>query len=133
MKMLLALGLTPSLLAASLAAAQEPFYDPNGRRDPFMSPTGQSAGERPSCPGQGLAGKLVQEVALRGIVRTEHGRMALLATADRQTYFAANGARLCDGRVLRIDADGVVFARLLKDPLAPQKEVELRLLLHEER
>ena len=133
MKTLVALGLSPSLLAASLAAAQEPFYDPKGRRDPFMSPTGASAGERPSCPGQGLAGNLVQGVALRGIVRTEHGRTALLATADGQTYFATNGARLCDGRVLRIDADGVVFARLLKDPLAPQKEVELRLLLHQQR
>lgn len=134
MKTLVALGLKPSLLAASLAAAQDRFYDPKARRDPFMSPAGAWAGERPSCPGQGLAGNLVQEVALRGIVRTEHGRTALLATVDTRTYFATNGARLCDGRVLRIDADGIVFMRLLKDPLAPEKEVELRLLLqHQER
>lgn len=132
MKTLVAFGLTTSLLAASLAVAQEPFYDPKGRRDPFMSPTGASAGERPSCPGEGLVGKLVLEVALRGIVRTNHGRTALLATADGQTYFATNGARLCDGRVLRIDAEGIVFGRLLKDPLAPQEEVELRLLLHQQ-
>ena len=132
MKTLAVLGITSSLLAASLAA-QEPFYDPKGRRDPFVSPTSGSTGERPSCPGRDLAGKLVQELALRGIVRTEQGRVALLASVDGQTYFAREGTLLCDSRVLRIDAEAVVFVRPLGNPLAPEREVERRLFLHEPR
>ena len=132
MKTLLALGLTQGLLTAALSA-QEPPYDAKGRRDPFLSPASSAASERPSCPGQGLAGQLVQELALRGIVRSARGTTALLATPQGQTHFATEGARLCDGRVVGIDAGGVLFARLLRDPLAPEKEVELRLVLHQER
>jgi len=132
MKTLVTLGLLFSFLTGSLATAQEPNYDPKGRRDPFLSPTGATS-DRPNCPGPGLPGQLVQEVALRGIVRTPQGRTALLVGSDAKTHFATEGARLCDGRVARVDADAVVFVQQLRDPLAPQREVEVRRLLHPER
>lgn len=133
MKILLRAGLSLGLLTGSLAAAQEALYDANGRRDPFLSPTGPSSADRPSCPGPGLPGLIVQEVALRGIVQTRQGRKALLLAPDGRTHFATEGSRLCDGRVGRIDADGIVFVQRLRDPLAPERDVELRRLLHPER
>ena len=109
------------------------LYDPAGRRDPFVSYATLAAAQRPSCPGSGLAARLVQEVSLTGIVRDRAGRRALLATADRQTLFAQEGARLCDGRVARIEADAVVFEQRLSDPLAPARQVEVRRGLYPER
>lgn len=132
MKILVRAGLSLGLLASSLAA-QEPFYDSKGRRDPFLSPTGPSTADRPSCPGPGLPGLIVQEVALRGIVQTRQGRKALLLAPNGQTHFATEGSRLCDGRVGRIDADGIVFVQRLRDPLAPERDVEVRRPLHPER
>jgi len=108
-------------------------YDPAGRRDPFVSYATLAATEKASCPGTGLAARLVQELSLTGIVRDRAGRRALLATADRQTLFAREGARLCDGRVLRIEADAVVFEQRLADPLAPGRQVEVRRGLYPER
>jgi hypothetical protein len=72
-------------------------------------------------------------VALRGIVRSQQGRTALLLGSDGRTHFAAEGARLCDGRVARVEADAIVFVQRVRDPLAPEREVELRRLLHPER
>src|SRR5262245_37172198 len=126
------MSLALSVLAMA-ARAQEPSYDPQGRRDPFLNPMGALVAERASCPGTGLAGQLVQEVALRGVVKTAQGRTALLAGSDGKTHFATEGARLCDGRVARVESDAIVFAQRLRDPLAPARDVEVRLLLHPER
>ena len=132
MKALSSLGLA-FLLAPALAAPQESSYDSKGRRDPFVSFTTLLSAEKPSCPGGGLSSRLVQELSLSGIVSTPLGRRALLVGPDGQTHFAAEKNRLCDGYVMRIDADGVVFVRHLRDPLLPEKEIEVRRLLHPER
>jgi hypothetical protein len=136
MKALSRLGLASLalLLAPALVRAQEnPTYDPKGRRDPFVSYTTLLSAEKPSCPGPGLPSRLVQEVTLTGIVSTAQGRRALLVGSDGQTLFAAENSRLCDGHVLRIDADAIVFVRHLRDPLLPEREIEIRRLLHPER
>src|SRR5262245_27928402 len=131
MKTLSSLGL--ALLVPVLASAQEPPpYDARGRRDPFVSFNTLAATEKPSCPGPGLASRLVQEVTLAGIVKTQQGRRALLVTPDGQTLFASAGAKLCDGQVLRIDAGSVVFLRRVLDPLSPEREIEVRRPLHPE-
>jgi hypothetical protein len=105
-------------------------YDPAGRRDPFVSYVALEAAQRGSCPATGLAARLLQEVTLTGIVRTVSGPKALLAGANRETHFAGEGALLCDGRVLRIEKDAVVFVQQLADPLAPGRTVEVRRSLH---
>lgn len=135
MKSLLGFGLSLGVLTGAPAAAQEqePFYDAKGRRDPFLNPAGPSTRERLSCPGPGLSGLIVQEVALRGIVRSREGRKALLLAPDGRTYFATEGSRLCDGRLSHIDADGIVFVQRLRDPLGPERDVEVRRPVHPER
>jgi type IV pilus assembly protein PilP len=132
MKPLNRLGLT-LLLVPAFASAQESSYDPKGRRDPFVSFTTLIATEKPRCPGPGLSSRLVQEVTLSGIVRTQEGRRALLVTPDGQTHFASERSRLCDGHVMRIDANAVIFVKRQSDPLLPEREIEVRRLLHPER
>ena len=100
------------------------LYDPAGRRDPFVSHATLDATQKAGCPATGLAARRVQELSLTGIVQDRAGRRALLLAPDRQTLIAREGARLCDGRVLRIEADAVVFV---------SQDVEVRRGLYPER
>ncbi|HXV59520.1 MAG TPA: hypothetical protein VEK15_02415 [Vicinamibacteria bacterium] len=97
-------------------------YEAGGRRDPFVSlalgidillPEGQ----RP----QGLAGMLIQEVSLRGIVKTKDGYIALIQGTDNKSYFARIGERLYDGSIQAIDDEKVVFRQEINDPLRIEK------------
>ncbi|HSF16753.1 MAG TPA: hypothetical protein VLK65_14485 [Vicinamibacteria bacterium] len=97
-------------------------YEAGGRRDPFVSlalgidillPEGQ----RP----QGLAGMLIQEVSLRGIVKTKNGYIALIQGTDNKSYFARVGERLYDGSIQAIDDARVVFRQEINDPLRIEK------------
>ena len=67
-------------------------YNPQGRRDPFVSlmrPVGPQGGKvRP----QGLPGFLIQEVALKGVVRTQGGGLGS-ATFGRITSTGNNVPR----------------------------------------
>ncbi len=131
MKILSGLGLA---LLASTLTAQESGYDSKGRRDPFVSFSTPLAGDKqPSCPGPGLSSRLVEEVTLTGIVSAAQGRRAMLLTPDGHTHFASERSRLCNGHVLRIDPGAVVFVKRLDDPLAPERQIEIRRLLHPER
>jgi Tfp pilus assembly protein PilP len=108
-------------------------YSPQGRRDPFVSllkPVGgldQTKGPRP----QGIAGFLIQEVALKGIVKDSvQGYIALLLGPDGKTYFCKVGQRLYDGAVIAIDAATVTFRQEVTDPLAPVKTREVKKTLY---
>ena len=99
-------------------------YDPDGRRDPFVSPvvprTGEVEGERPG----GLAGLAVDDAALRGVVRTREGDLAVLEAPDGRTYAVRRADRLYDGTVQDIAGDAVLF---LRDAAAGEREVRKRL------
>ena len=73
-------------------------YNPQGRRDPFVSllkPCPADQGARTRRPG--MEGFLIQEVALKGIVRTPKGYIAMLLGTDGKSYFVKVGQRLFDG------------------------------------
>jgi len=110
-------------------------YNPQGRRDPFVClsctkpRTGPAhAGERP----QGIAGLMIQEVALKGIVKDAvQGYIALLLGPDgRTTYFSKVGQRLYDGAITAIDAATVKFRQEVTDPLSPVKTREVMKTLY---
>ena len=103
-------GVALALLAWPRAApAQEWSYEPRGRRDPFLAPA--RSGEPSRCEGNGRRGLSVAEVALRGVVTSARGRVAFLVAPDGRSAFVAAGERLCDGEVLRIEADAVVLGQ----------------------
>ena len=120
---------TPAPIIAPLDS-----YDPGGRRDPFVSllrtgpdPNGRGNVPRPA----GVAGLVVSEVALKGILQSESGYAALLQGADTRTYVVHVGDRLFDGQVRAIAPDSVVLLQRSSDPLVTPKEVEVRKRLRQ--
>ncbi|MDQ7008140.1 MAG: hypothetical protein Q9Q40_13005 [Acidobacteriota bacterium] len=107
-------------------------YDPAGRRDPFeplvrATPTA-ATGKRP----KGIAGMLVSEIDLKGIVIDARGYpAALFSGSDNRGYTLRVGDVVYDGRVLSIDPDRgvVVFRQNVDDPrrIKPYRDVIKRL------
>lgn len=110
------------------AEAPAPFtYNPEGRRDPFISLLGRgsdpkSQGARPA----GVPGLLINEINVKGIVRNISGFVALIQGPDNKTYVVKAGDRLMDGTVKSIVQDAVVFSQDVNDPLSLVKQKEIR-------
>ena len=73
---------------------------------------------------------LIQEVTLRGIVKTVDGYIAMIQGTDNKSYFARTGERLYDGHVERIGDARVVFRQEINDPLRIEKFQEVEKTLH---
>jgi Tfp pilus assembly protein PilP len=117
--------------AAKPAEAGAPFtYDPEARRDPFVSLVGK--GDDPKSQGArppGIPGLLINEVSVKGIVRNSAGFVALIQGPDNKTYVVKAGDRLMDGSVKAIIQDAVVFSQDVNDPLSLVKQKEIRKAL----
>jgi hypothetical protein len=102
-------------------------YRAEGRRDPFVSLVGRGndtrpAGSRPA----GVAGLLINEVSIKGIVRDGSGFIAMVQGADNRAYVVKAGDRLMDGTVKAVVQDAVVFSQDVNDPLSLVKQKEIR-------
>jgi type IV pilus assembly protein PilP len=116
------------------AAPKPPYnYDPSGRRDPFVSLLGRGADpkSRQARPA-GLAGMLINEVSLKGIMRDRSGFVAMVHGPDNKTYIVKPGDRLMDGTVKSILADAVIFSQDVNDPLSLVKQREIKKSLRSE-
>ncbi len=115
-------------------------YNSQGRRDPFISLQRPVAADRgPKTRKPGMEGFLIQEVALKGIVKTKGGGLgsakqagfiAILLGADGKSYFVTTGQRLYDGVIVGVDASSVTFRQEVTDPLSPVKTREVRKSLN---
>jgi Tfp pilus assembly protein PilP len=112
-------------------------YRPEGRRDPFLNLSGSgsvaavpAAESRPS----GAAGLLVDELSVRGIVRSQGAYVAMVSGPSGQTFTVRTGSTLFDGTVRTITPDAVVIQQQVTDPLSLEKQREVRkpLRLQEE-
>jgi hypothetical protein len=77
-----------------------------------------------------MEGFLIQEVALKGIVRTPKGYTAMLLGTDGKSYFVKEGQRMFDGVVTKIDATAVTFRQEITDPLSTVKSRDVRKTLY---
>jgi len=88
-----------------------------GRRDPFVSPIqSRSIGSAGSC----ATGKRcldIEQVVLKGIVRTRDGNMALVENASRRPYVLRENDALFNGTVEKITGDSVLFRQNVQDLL----------------
>jgi Tfp pilus assembly protein PilP len=115
-------------------------YNSGGRRDPFVSLQRPVAADRgPKTRKPGMEGFLIQEIALKGIVRTtgtgigiagRPGHIAMFLGADGKSYFVSTGQRLYDGVITAVDATSVTFRQEVTDPLSPVKTREVRKSLY---
>lgn len=111
-------------------------YDPAGRRDPFRSLVDamNSIGKGPRP--RGIAGMLISEVDLVGIVQKGKSHIAFFNGSDNKGYFMKVGDTLYDGKIIRIDRNTgtVVFRQDINDPrsIKPYRDVSKRLTTAEE-
>jgi Tfp pilus assembly protein PilO/Tfp pilus assembly protein PilP len=130
----------PSPAPAGRGAAPPPTeppgftYNPEGRRDPFVSLLRRGTGTRGGTVGTrpaGLAGLEVAEVTLRGTVRSREGFVAILQGADQKTYIVRAGDKFFDGTVRTISQNDIVILQQVNDPLLLQKQREVRKVLRQ--
>ena len=121
---------------ASNLVATEPVqregytYDPERRRDPFVSllTLGAARGpltERPA----GLAGLTVNDVSLRGLVFSGGVYLAVMQAPDNKTYILRGEEVLFDGVVKDVSAEGITFVQQVNDPLSIVREREVLRML----
>jgi hypothetical protein len=119
----------PPASAQAPAPRQTPgwTYDPQGRRDPFVSlrDRATNASTTQNRP-PGLPGVTVNEIVIRGIVRSGNEFIALGQSPDGRTFQLRRNARLFDGVVRQITIDAVVFTQEVNDPLSLVKQREVR-------
>ncbi|MBN2372088.1 MAG: hypothetical protein JXO72_16530 [Vicinamibacteria bacterium] len=106
-------------------------YNPMGRRDPFMSlirPVTASNEMRSRV--DGLAGTLIAEAALKGVIKNVDGYIAFFQISDGKSYWAKHGQRFYDGEITSIDMTTVTFRQEVTDPLSPVRTKEVKKTLY---
>jgi hypothetical protein len=87
-----------------------------GRRDPFVSPvvamgvggSGCSAGKR--C-------LTIDQIALKGVVKSEAGMIAVVVNAVDKAYFLRENDPVFNGYVVKITGDSIIFKETFHDRL----------------
>jgi Tfp pilus assembly protein PilP len=112
-------------------------YDAGGRRDPFVSlvtpkPTtpAQVAKAPGGLPSAGLGGVSVNDVSVKGIMRSGATLIALLQGPDGRTFIARRQDKLQDGVVTRIELDAVTFNTRSVDAVGASRARDVRKTLH---
>lgn len=88
----------------------------NGRRDPFVSPVISSSAVGSGCS----AGKrclAVEQISLKGVVRSETGMIAVVVNSVDKAYFLRENDPVFDGYVMKITGDSIVFKETVQDKL----------------
>jgi hypothetical protein len=82
-----------------------------GRRDPFVSPISSSTG--PVLPASNCtSGKrclVIDQMVLRGVVKTATGMIAVVANSINKAYFLRENDPVFNGYVVSITGDSVIF------------------------
>ena len=93
-------------------------------RDPFVSVIMERSGGSP-CTGAGKKCLIIDQVLLRGIVRSQNGSLAVVSSSANKTYFLRENDPVYNGVVVKITADSIVFRETVTDRLGKsiQREV----------
>jgi Tfp pilus assembly protein PilP len=97
-------------------------YKPAGRRDPFWDLLRGKSVEIKREEKEGIAGLLIDELELEGILFRKGKYIALFKGPDGKPYDVRVGDSVYDGEVIKIDMNVVVFKRLLTIALGGTKE-----------
>jgi len=116
------------------AAAKPPVesysYNPDGRRDPFVSLVGAGLDASVTTKkGEGAAALMVAEISVRGVMQSRTGLIAMVQGPDNKTYIVHAGDRFADGAIRTVTPQGLVIIQEVNDPLSLVKQREIRKLL----
>ena len=119
---------SPAAPEANAAPVPEAYtYNPDGRRDPFVSllSRGMESGSSTKVAA-GLAGIATGDLVLRGVVQSQGAFVAIVRSPDGRTFRAHANDRLLDGVIRSVNAQGIVIMQEVNDPLSLVKQREVR-------
>ncbi|MCX6578780.1 MAG: pilus assembly protein PilP [Candidatus Aminicenantes bacterium] len=97
-------------------------YRPKGRRDPFWDLLmGKSTKVKKEAK-EGIAGLEIEQLELEGIVNRNGKYIALFKGPDSKPYDVQIGQSVYDGEIIEINANSVVFKKILTIALGGTKE-----------
>jgi len=117
---------------ATAPAANEAYtYNPEGRRDPFVSLVGTGLEPDKATPhtGVGPASLQVAEISVRGVLQSRGTLVAMVLGPDNKTYIVHQGDTFQDGTIQAITPQGLIIVQEVNDPLSLVKQREVRKLL----
>jgi hypothetical protein len=97
---------------------------PLGKRDPFVSVIVARSDSSAACTG-GKRCLIVDQIALRGIVRTPTKWIAMVENPARKTYYLYENDPIFNAVVVRITGDSVIFRESVQDALGHSTEREV--------
>jgi Tfp pilus assembly protein PilP len=116
--------------AAPTGGAQqtgEPYtYNPEGRRDPFVSLVARGVETPTGKRVTGLSGLTTAELVVRGVLQSRGAYVALVSGPDGKTFTARTNDRLADGTIRSVTPQGIVIMQEVNDPLSLIKQKEVR-------
>ena len=95
------------------------------KRDPFISPVQARMDATPCVGGGGPRCLAVNEVVLRGIVKSPNGMIAVVENAAQRTYFLHENQPIYNGYVERITPESVIFKEHYIDNLGHDSQREV--------
>jgi Tfp pilus assembly protein PilP len=92
-----------------------------GKRDPFVSPIvrATSGGQGPVCE-TGKRCLMVDQIMLKGIVKSPSGYIAVVENPLKRAYFLRENDPVFNGSVVKITGDSVTFREATTDKLGKQ-------------
>ena len=97
-------------------------YEPKGRRDPFWNLLKGKSVKIKREAKEGIAGLLIDELELEGILVKRGNYIALFKGPDGRPYDVRVGDSVYEGEIIKIDVNTVIFKRLLTIALGGTKE-----------
>ena len=89
------------------------------RRDPFVSPVVKIGVAGSGCS-SGKRCLAIDQIALKGIVRSENGMIAVVVNAMDKAYFLRENDPVFNGYVTKITPDSVIFKETFRDRLGKE-------------
>jgi hypothetical protein len=90
-----------------------------GRRDPFISPVVNQSMAGSGCS-VGKRCLAIDQIALKGVVRSDNGMIAVVVNSLDKAYFLRENDPVFNGYVVRITGDSIIFKETVQDRLGKQ-------------
>lgn len=110
---------------AAPAVQQAKPYSSAGKRDPFISPVQVASGGGASGCSGGKRCLIINQITLRGIVKSVTGWIAVVENPAQKTYFLRVNDPVLNGFVSRISDETLVFKENVIDALGQQSQREV--------
>jgi hypothetical protein len=110
---------TPASAKEEQTESRVSAVKPANKRDPFVSPIVRASGGGPLCE-TGKRCLVVDQLILRGIVKSPSGYIAVVENAAKRAYFLRENDPVFNGSVAKITGDTVTFREQTMDKLGKQ-------------